>query len=52
LIELRRQKAVEGMSPIVAWIMWQLVRTLAVKVIVWVWDQYEAEQQTGERRDG
>lgn len=52
LIELRRQKAVESLSPIMAWITWQVVKTLAIKVIVWLWDQYEAEQQTGERRDG
>ena len=51
LIELRRQKAVEGLSPIMAWITWQIVKTLAIKVIVWLWDQH-AEQQTGERRGG
>jgi hypothetical protein len=44
LIELRRQKAVEGLSPIMAWITWQVVKTLAIKVIEWLWDQY-AEQQ-------
>ena len=56
LIELRRQKAVEGLSPIMAWIVWQLVKTLAIKIIEWVWTQYEEQQRvvtvTGERRDG
>lgn len=54
LIAMRRAKAVEGLSPIMAWIVWQLVKTLAIQIIEWVWDQYTEQQAavTGERRDG
>ena len=44
LIAMRRAKEVGGLPPIMAWIVWQLVKTLAIEIIEWVWDQYEQQQ--------
>ena len=47
-----KAEAVKALSPVVAYLLWSIFKVLAVKIIEWAWDQYEAEQQTGERRGG
>jgi len=45
LIAMRRAKAVEGLPPIMAWIVWQMIKRLAIEIIEWVWDRYTEQQQ-------
>ncbi len=47
-----KAEAVKALSPVVAYLLWSIFKVLAVKIIEWAWDQYAADQKTGERRGG